>query len=747
MDYLCGVVEGFYGTPWRCSERKELFVRLQLLGLNTYMYAPKDDAKHRRLWREKYTKAEIDTLKELIAAAQLNHIDFVYSISPGLDIIFSSPEDVKLLHEKLKQVYGIGCHSFAILFDDIDPELCLTDKLEFASSGDAQVYITNKLYEWFDNLKTVLFCPTEYCTTRAKPSIELSKYLETLGSKMHSGVQILWTGPKVISETISSKSLDELMSVLKRKPVIWDNIHANDYDHRRVFLGPYKGRQMEIYNKTSGILTNPNCEYECNYIAIHSLGSWLKNAKELRLLNKDLLELKEGNFAESEENIFEYDSKKAMFDAVLSWMDMFKLTKDSFQGSPNDNNKLTFNANINSLINEMKKDEQIERIEDDACKKSDVKVVNECDIESGEISSPHKKAKSSIITVDDVSLLCDLFHLPYEHGEKGQKIITEFKWLKENAIDYKNPPPQNVVDVWTKNCAEFQDLCNNVEILFDRMQDISNKRLLQQLYPYIYDVKEVVHLLSSFAKWLGSEKRQKGESFISKDPEAWMFRGGIAAEMESLLPSKENVSDNSGKNLKVQTIRPYLPQDKQCLYKFCRELLENPDEFEDSPDLPGDSLLGAYLEFSPSYVFVVEKNDDICGFVAAHSNAKILHQQIKEKFIPLMQSKYKQPASTAHCLTSAEELINRFYHHEMNVPDEVLDTYAAVLTTRIQESTEISLTADRLLKCIFSMLKTNVYCELTPAMKESYEEFLKQAGFFEILLTTPCDGLYYGHTV
>lgn len=57
-------------------------------------------------------------------------------------------------------MYGIGCHSFAILFDDIDPELCLTDKLEFASSGDAQVYITNKLYEWFDNLKTVLFCPT-----------------------------------------------------------------------------------------------------------------------------------------------------------------------------------------------------------------------------------------------------------------------------------------------------------------------------------------------------------------------------------------------------------------------------------------------------------------------------------------------------------------------------------------------------------------------------------------------------------
>ena len=45
------------------------------------------------------------------------------------------------------------------------------------------------------------------------------------------------TGPKVVSKVISLESIKELSDVIKRKPVIWDNIHANDYDQKRIFLG------------------------------------------------------------------------------------------------------------------------------------------------------------------------------------------------------------------------------------------------------------------------------------------------------------------------------------------------------------------------------------------------------------------------------------------------------------------------------------------------------------------------------
>jgi len=32
------------------------------LGLNTYLYAPKDDLKHRAIWRELYSASEAETL-------------------------------------------------------------------------------------------------------------------------------------------------------------------------------------------------------------------------------------------------------------------------------------------------------------------------------------------------------------------------------------------------------------------------------------------------------------------------------------------------------------------------------------------------------------------------------------------------------------------------------------------------------------------------------------------------------------
>ena len=47
----------------------------------------------------------------------------------------------------------------------------------------------------------------------------------------------MWTGDKVISKDITILSLEDITRVLKRKPVIWDNEHANDYDQKRLFLG------------------------------------------------------------------------------------------------------------------------------------------------------------------------------------------------------------------------------------------------------------------------------------------------------------------------------------------------------------------------------------------------------------------------------------------------------------------------------------------------------------------------------
>jgi len=49
-----------------------------------------------------------DNLTGLIEAAAENDVTFVYAISPGLDISFSSSKDVQCLKRKLEQVSGMS---------------------------------------------------------------------------------------------------------------------------------------------------------------------------------------------------------------------------------------------------------------------------------------------------------------------------------------------------------------------------------------------------------------------------------------------------------------------------------------------------------------------------------------------------------------------------------------------------------------------------------------------------------------
>ena len=70
-----------------------VFYRMNWLGMNMYMYAPKDDYKHRQNWRELYTPRELVDLRELTEEATRRHIRFVYALSPGLDIRFSDSSE------------------------------------------------------------------------------------------------------------------------------------------------------------------------------------------------------------------------------------------------------------------------------------------------------------------------------------------------------------------------------------------------------------------------------------------------------------------------------------------------------------------------------------------------------------------------------------------------------------------------------------------------------------------------------
>ena len=110
--FVCGVVEGFYGRPWTLGQRKDLFEKMESWGMSSYLYAPKDDCKHRAYWRELYTVEEAEHLQSLITAASDRNIIFYYAISPGLDITYSNSKEVCFfLLYKVSQKQVPMCHA------------------------------------------------------------------------------------------------------------------------------------------------------------------------------------------------------------------------------------------------------------------------------------------------------------------------------------------------------------------------------------------------------------------------------------------------------------------------------------------------------------------------------------------------------------------------------------------------------------------------------------------------------------
>ncbi|MGE4181660.1 MAG: beta-N-acetylglucosaminidase domain-containing protein [Limisphaerales bacterium] len=306
--FLAGVIEGFYGQPWAPVERRQLFQWMAAWGMNTYFYCLKDDWKNRAIWREDYSDAELAGLKEWVEASHAKDVHFVYGLSPGLDIRYSDDADAASLRRRFEQMLGIGCRHFALLFDDIPDRIEPSDLARWGSLASAQCGVTNSLFAWTRERRPdarFLFCPTPYCGRMAAAGLGGEGYLEAVGRELSPGIEVLWTGPEIISRTITVEHVEEMTRVFRRKPVIWDNLHANDYDGGRFFCGPYSGRPTELKAAVSGILTNPNCEFALNYVPLRTLAAYLGSRGP-------------------------WDARAAYLDAMKEWLSEFGTSGEPF---------------------------------------------------------------------------------------------------------------------------------------------------------------------------------------------------------------------------------------------------------------------------------------------------------------------------------------------------------------------------------------------------------------------------------
>jgi hypothetical protein len=321
LTMLKGVMERFFGRYWNRAERLETMDWVQAADMNLFVYAPKDDIKLRAKWRDLYNSDELAALADLASQAHIRGITMMVAISPCVDITHSDPKELAQLYAKLDQFIGIGIHHILMLFDDIPSKLNDTDDKTFLSFAKAQVHVVNKCHEHLAKSGKAIklyFCPTDYCGAFVRHDLAGSEYLNTIGKELLPDIGITWSGPDIISKTIDLPHILEIGKVLRRKPLIWDNFHANDYDIRRIYAGGLTGRDTDILPHVAGWMTNPNNEFEANFVPIHVTGQFLQGGS--------------------------YDAQAAVSKAVVEWQKRFDL------GSEHDAKLFMDAAHIQLLI-------------------------------------------------------------------------------------------------------------------------------------------------------------------------------------------------------------------------------------------------------------------------------------------------------------------------------------------------------------------------------------------------------------
>lgn len=261
-----GVIEGFYGNWWSQEDRIRQFEFYGKNKMNVYIYAPKDDPYHRGQWRDPYPADEAEKLKELVAKAKENKVQFVWSIHPGNDIQWNETDMKKVLN-KFELMYEMGVRAFGLLFDDISgAEQSRADK-----QAELINYVTDNFIKKYPELPPLIFCPTQY--NRGWSS---GDYLDVLGDKAYKEARIMWTGNSVV-DMINKSDMDWINAKLKRNAYIWLNYPVNDYCIDRMLMGPTYGNDKDIAEQLSGFTANPSEYAEASKVSLYSIADYTWN--------------------------------------------------------------------------------------------------------------------------------------------------------------------------------------------------------------------------------------------------------------------------------------------------------------------------------------------------------------------------------------------------------------------------------------------------------------------------------------
>ena len=234
-----GAVEGYYGPPLGREARLDLVRWLGANGFNAYAHAPKNDPYHRDRWRDPYPPDDAAHLAEVVAAGRTSGVDVVLVVSPGLD--WRTGDD-EALARKLQALAGLGATALGVAWDDVPAG--------GADLGAAHGAAVRAAVEAVPAARWVT-CPTDYSATYATP------YLRAFCEALPADVDVMWTGPGIVSPHVPEHAAANLAAELGRPLLFAENFPVNDGPMGGMLhLGPYPARPASLVEETRGVLLN-----------------------------------------------------------------------------------------------------------------------------------------------------------------------------------------------------------------------------------------------------------------------------------------------------------------------------------------------------------------------------------------------------------------------------------------------------------------------------------------------------------
>lgn len=280
--------ETFYGNVW---SQADTLSQMRFLGahkMNAFLYTPSGDTRTAGSnWRTTYPADELAPLAAEVAAAKVEHVDFMYRIDPeapgdpAAGICHSDPNDLQALVARYEQLWSIGIHTVLVGWDDTSGSFaCASDNTQFGGAvspiAAAQAYVVRYVETHFVSTHPgarFITVPQEYWGDNSSP------YRTAFTAGISPATGIFWTGPQVVSPTITRTDLDRASAAFGgRQLLIFDNYPVNDYAGNQQHLGPLVGRDPTLAGAAGGIMANEMQQEEPSLIPLFTIADYAWNA-------------------------------------------------------------------------------------------------------------------------------------------------------------------------------------------------------------------------------------------------------------------------------------------------------------------------------------------------------------------------------------------------------------------------------------------------------------------------------------